>query len=199
MISKVIDNYNQLIGINLQEHYDALVQFKEEDFKSKIIESGKLLAKSLKNDGLIMWCGNGGSAADSQHLAAELIGRFKNDRKSLKSIALTTDTSVLTCISNDWSYKKIFSRQLEGLGSAGDVLVVISTSGMSGNIQEVVKSAKEMDIKVIGFLGKGGGILKDVVDYPIIINSDITARIQEMHIFIGHILCEIIETELCLI
>ena len=196
---KVVDNYSELIKDKLDEHFNVLDQFKETKFKSKIIDSAKLIANSLQNGGLIMWCGNGGSAADSQHLAAELIGRFKKNRRSLKSIALTTDTSVLTCISNDWSYKQIFSRQLEGLGSSGDILVVISTSGMSENIQEVAKSAKELDIKTIGLLGKEGGVLKDMVDYPIIINSNAVARIQEMHIFIGHIFCEIIESELGLI
>ena len=158
MTLKVVGNYSELIKDNLDEHFKVLAQFKDQKFKSKIIYSAKLIANSLQNGGLIMWCGNGGSAADSQHLAAELIGRFKNNRRSLKSIALTTDTSVLTCISNDWSYKKIFSRQLEGLGSKGDILVVISTSGMSENIKEVVKSAKELDVKLLDCLAKRGCI-----------------------------------------
>lgn len=154
------------------------------------------IAQSLSHGGTLFWCGNGGSAADSQHLAAELVGRFKKDRKALRSIALTTDTSVLTCIANDYSYKNIFSRQIEALARAGDVLVAISTSGNSENVMDALKMAKTLDVNTIALLGKDGGLAKSFSDLSIIIPSDSTARIQEAHILIGHILCDLIEQEL---
>lgn len=157
---------------------------------------GQLLAKSIANGGTIFWCGNGGSAADSQHLAAELVGRFKNNRRALRSLALTTDTSVLTCVANDYSYANIFSRQVEALARAGDVLIAISTSGRSENILDVLKTAKDMGLITIALLGKDGGSAKDISDHVLIVPSESTARIQETHILIGHILCELIEQEL---
>jgi D-sedoheptulose 7-phosphate isomerase len=157
---------------------------------------GQLLAKSIANGGTIFWCGNGGSAADSQHLAAELVGRFKNNRRALRSLALTTDTSVLTCVANDYSYANIFSRQVEALARAGDVLIAISTSGRSENILAVLKTAKDMGLITIAMLGKDGGSAKDISDHALIVPSESTARIQETHILIGHILCELIEQEL---
>ena len=137
-----------------------------------------------------------GSAADSQHIAAEFVGRFKEDRKPLRSIALTTDTSVLTCISNDYNFEEIFSRQLEALGQRGDVLVAISTSGNSENIKKVLIKAKKMKIKSICLLGKNGGKCKNFSDLNLIIPSQITARIQEMHILIEHLICELVEQKL---
>lgn len=157
---------------------------------------GHLLAQSLANGGTLFWCGNGGSASDSQHLSAELVGRFKKNRRPLRSVALTTDTSALTCIANDFSYDDIFSRQIEALGRAGDVLVGISTSGESENVLRAFRSAKELGLKTIALLGKGGGQAKDLVDTALVVPSDTTARIQESHILIGHILCELIEREL---
>jgi len=157
---------------------------------------GKHLSNALLNDGVIYWCGNGGSAADSQHLAAELIGRFKNNRQALASIALSTDTSVLTCVANDYSYEEVFSRQIQGLGKAQDVLVGISTSGNSKNILNALKTAKSKGMTTIAFLGKDGGAAKEIADFSLVVESDSTARIQEFHIIVGHILCEIIETEL---
>lgn len=162
----------------------------------KIIFISSVLTKVIKNNSIIFWCGNGGSASDSQHLAAELIGRFKNDRRPLKSISLNSDTSVMTCISNDYSYEDLFKRQIEGLGSKGDVIIVISTSGESENIIRVLKKAKDLKIYTIAFLGKFGGRAKDIADYSIIIDSQSTARIQEMHILIGHIIVDLIEKEL---
>lgn len=158
--------------------------------------SGTQIAESLDNGGTLFWCGNGGSAADSQHLAAELVGRFKKDRKALRSIALTTDTSVLTSVANDYSYEDIFSRQLEALARDGDVLVAISTSGNSYNVMTVLKAAKNLGVKTIALLGKDGGQAKALADLAIVIPSDSTARIQEAHILIGHILCDLIEQEL---
>ena len=151
------------------------------------------MISSLKNKGTIYWCGNGGSSSDSQHLAAELIGRFDKNREPLRALSLTTDSAVLTCIANDFGFDDIFSRQIEGLGKQGDILVGISTSGESENIFRALKKAKEKGLTTIGFLGKGGGRIQSLCDNHITINSNITARIQEMHILIGHILCESIE------
>jgi len=161
-----------------------------------IKSAGVQIAQSLEHDGTLFWCGNGGSAADSQHLAAELVGRFKKDRKALRSIALTTDTSVLTCVANDYSYEDIFSRQLEALAREGDVLMAISTSGNSENVLRALRVAEELGVKTIALLGKDGGQAKAIADLAIVIPSDSTARIQEAHILIGHILCDLIEQEL---
>ena len=151
------------------------------------------ITRTLDNGGTLFWCGNGGSAADSQHLAAELVGRFKKNRKALRSVALTTDTSVLTCVANDYSYEDIFSRQLEALARPDDVLVAISTSGNSENVVRALKKSKDLGVKTIAFLGKDGGQAKSIADLAIVIPSDSTARIQEAHILIGHILCNLIE------
>ncbi len=161
--------------------------------------AGIQIAESLAKGGTLLWCGNGGSAADSQHLAAEFVGRFKKDRKALRSVALTTDTSVLTCIANDYSYEDIFSRQLEALARTGDVLVVISTSGNSENVLRALKTGKELGVKTIALLGKDGGLAESHADLAIVIPSNSTARIQEAHILIGHILCDLIEQELGLV
>ena len=160
---------------------------------------GRQISESLAKDRTLFWCGNGGSAADSQHLAAEFVGRFKKDRKALRSIALTTDTSVLTCVANDYSYEDIFSRQLEALARDADVLVAISTSGNSENILRALRTARELGVKTIALLGKDGGEAKALADMAIVIPSESTARIQEAHILIGHILCDMIEQELGLV
>lgn len=157
---------------------------------------GEHLARVLSSGGTIFWCGNGGSAADSQHLAAELVGRFKKNRRALRSIALTTDSSVLTCVANDYSYDDVFARQIEALGRPGDVLVGLSTSGNSENVLRALRVAKEMDLTTIALLGKDGGAAKGLADQALLIPSDSTARIQEAHILIGHILCTLIEQEL---
>lgn len=153
---------------------------------------------SLKNNGKILFCGNGGSAADSQHLAAELVVRLRGtfNRQAIPAIALTVNPSILTAAANDFGFKKIFSRQVEALGNSNDVLVAISTSGNSVNIIEATKAARKKNIPVIGFLGGSGGKLASIVDLPIIIPSHVTARIQEAHILIGHIICQLVEVEL---
>ena len=158
--------------------------------------AGTQIATSIKNGGTLFWCGNGGSAADSKHLAAELVGRFKKDRQALRSIALTTDTSVLTCVADDYTFEDVFSRQLEASGRSGDLLVAISTSGNSDTVLRVLRAAKELSIKTIALLGKDGGHANALADRAIVIPSDSTARIQEAHILIGHILCDLIEQEL---
>jgi len=151
---------------------------------------------SLRSKGKIMLCGNGGSAADSQHIAAELTGRFINDRAPLAALALSTDTSAITCIGNDYSFNDIFERQVRGLGHPGDCLVAISTSGNSENVLRAVRTAKSMCISTIGLLGRDGGKLRDVCDHSILVPSYTTARIQEAHILIGHTICGLIEAGL---
>lgn len=148
---------------------------------------------TIRQGGKILLCGNGGSAADCQHFAAELVGRFVSRRGPLPALALTTDTSAITCISNDFSFADIFSRPLSALGKEGDCLFAISTSGNSENVSKAVLTAHKMGIKTIGLLGKGGGTIKQFCDVSIVVNSDSTARIQEIHMVIIHSVCEGIE------
>ena len=133
-----------------------------------------------------MICGNGGSASDAQHFAAEIVGRFEKERRAYPAVALSTDTSILTAVGNDYGYAEIFARQVDGLGRPGDVLIGISTSGHSENVIRAVKRGKSLDMKTVGLLGKDGGALKQLVDQPIVVDSATTARIQEAHIFILH-------------
>ncbi|HLF18160.1 MAG TPA: D-sedoheptulose 7-phosphate isomerase [Candidatus Omnitrophota bacterium] len=158
-----------------------------------IQQAALALKKALSNDNKVLLFGNGGSAADSQHIAAELIGRFQKKRKALAAIALTTDTSVLTSLGNDYGFESIFARQIEGLGQKGDVAVGISTSGNSKNVIEAVKKAKEKGLVTIALTGNKGGELAKLSDINIDVPSSNTARVQETHICIGHILCELIE------
>ena len=151
------------------------------------------LVYALKNGQTIFWCGNGGSASDSQHLAGELIGRFVGNRAPLRSIALTAGGAEGSCIANDFGYDQIFSRQVDGLGVEGDVLIGITTSGNSQNVLNAFNIANDKGMKTVGLLGKGGGQAASLVHHSIIIPSNTTARIQEMHITIGHILCDLIE------
>jgi D-sedoheptulose 7-phosphate isomerase len=157
---------------------------------------GRCMSGCLSNGGKILWMGNGGSAADSQHLAAELVGRFARERPGLASIALTTDTSVLTAIANDYGYEKVFARQIAALCDPGDVVVGISTSGNSVNVLEAIRIANARDARTIGFSGRDGGALKDAADDCLIVPSKDTARIQEAHILIGHLLCDWVEEAL---
>ena len=186
---------SDIIKKNFSDHLVVINKVLTSD-ASTIKLLGELLANCLEKNGTIFWCGNGGSASDSQHLAAELVGRFRNDRRALKSIALTTDTSILTSVGNDYGFDQIFSRQLQALGSPGDILIGISTSGNSRNILNAFKVASDLGITSIALTGKDGGIANKISDYSIIVNSESTARIQEAHILIGHILCEIIEEQL---
>ena len=184
-----------------------LLQNKAEILKDLLSEPSKkygntfdkcaeVIANALKNGNTIFWCGNGGSAAESSHLATELIGRFKNNRRSLPSLSLNADISAITCIANDFGYDEIFARQLEGLGKKGDVLVVLSSSGKSENILQVLRRAKDLEVTSIAFLGKGGGSAVTLSDFSIVIDSEETARIQELHLLLGHTLCEYAEIEL---
>lgn len=188
-------DHQNIVEHNFTEH-DLAIKKVFLEHTSLIQDIGKTLAEILKNEGTIFWCGNGGSASDSQHLAAELVGRFKKNRRALRSIALNTDTSVVTCIANDYSYEDIFSRQIEALARKGDFLIAISTSGNSKNILNALIGARELGVKTLALLGKDGGEAKKIADDSLIVSSESTARIQESHILIGHILCEIIEAEL---
>jgi D-sedoheptulose 7-phosphate isomerase len=157
---------------------------------------GARLAATLAAGGKLMLCGNGGSAADSQHLAAELSGRFVLDRPPLAGLALSTDSSALTCIGNDYGFDAVFERQLRGLGRAGDALVLISTSGKSANLLRAAAAARAMGITTIGLLGRDGGPLLALCDDAVVVRHATTARIQEAHIFIGHNWCALIEQAL---
>ncbi|HEY6517157.1 MAG TPA: SIS domain-containing protein [Steroidobacteraceae bacterium] len=161
-----------------------------------IARAGDLIAAALGGGRKLMLCGNGGSAADCQHIAAELAGRFVNDRRPLAAVALSTDTSTMTCIANDYTFDEVFSRQVMGLGVRGDCLLAISTSGKSRNVIRAVEVAKAAGVQVIGLLGKGGGALRDQCDVSLVVPSQTTARIQEAHIFIGHTLCALVEEAL---
>jgi len=166
--------------------------------KENILKAADIIKEAYKNGGKVMFCGNGGSAADSQHLAAEFMIRMSHDitRPALGSIALTTDSSNLTAGANDIGYENVFARNVEGIGRKGDVLVGISTSGNSKNVLKAFHKAKDMGIYRIAFLGGTGGLMKNDADLTIIIPSSNTQRIQEGHITIGHIICEIVEREL---
>lgn len=161
-----------------------------------IKEIAQLWIATLKNNGKLIFFGNGGSAADAQHLAAELVGRFKKNRRPLPAIAISTNTSTMTAIANDFGFQEVFLRHIEALAGEKDLVIGLSTSGNSENIIKAIEKAKELKIKTIGFLGKDGGILKNIVDYALIISSQDTPRIQEMHILAGHILCEIVDENL---
>jgi len=181
----------KIIQKNISEHFDLLSKLYS--LEGDIEDLARIMISAIKNNKIIFWCGNGGSASDSQHLTGELIGRFKEDRKPLKSISLNSDSAVMTCIVNDYGYDHIFSRQIEALATEGDILIGISTSGNSNNVNNAFRMAKEKNIYTVGLLGRDGGESLKVVDHSILIPSQSTARIQEMHITVGHILCELIE------
>ena len=156
-------------------------------------KASNLAVKTLKAGNKILLFGNGGSAADAQHIAAELTGRYKSERRGLPAIALTTDTSALTAIGNDYGYDRVFDRQVEALANKGDLLLGISTSGNSKNVINALKLGQELGCKTIGFSGKDGGNMYSICDLNLVVPSDNTPRIQEMHILFGHIICQIID------
>lgn len=169
----------------------------EKTFQAEELETlgriARLMLSALKAGKKIMFCGNGGSAADSQHMAAEFIGRFEKERRSLAALSLTTDTSALTALANDYSYDVVFSRQVEGLGNEGDVLVGLTTSGNSKNVLEAIQVAKSKKIHTVAFTGKDGGRVKGLADHVFISKSDKTSHIQETHIFALHAIAEAVE------
>lgn len=164
-----------------------------ENMISLINECSDVITQAFKNGNKVLFCGNGGSAADAQHLAAEFSGRFYTDRDALPAEALHCNTSYLTAVANDYSYDVIYSRMINGIGRPGDVLVGLSTSGNSKNIVEAFKTAKIKNMVTIGFTGEGGGIMKNISDYLINVPSNDTPRIQESHIMVGHIICQLVE------
>lgn len=170
--------------------------YENESLINKIEEVSKLCVKLYMGKNKTILAGNGGSAADAQHIAAELVGRYGFDRPSIPSLALTTDTSCLTAIGNDYGYDKVFSRQLEGMGQEGDLFIGISTSGNSKNIINAFISAKERGITTVALVGRDGGEMAKMADIALVVPSDSTPRIQESHILIGHIICDIIEKEI---
>jgi D-sedoheptulose 7-phosphate isomerase len=182
--------------VDIARHFQESIALKQELMKTMVptIEqiANKLVA-CLKGGNKIIFFGNGGSASDSQHLAAEFVGRYEKERRALPAISLTVDTSALTAIGNDYGYDRVFERQLEALGKKGDVAFAISTSGNSKNVIVAVKKAREMGVFTVGFLGRDGGELKSMVDLPVVIPHKKTSRIQESHIMIGHILCECVD------
>lgn len=182
----------QFLKQEICDHYE-LVKKVEETLIDDINKVGLACSKTLLEGNKIMLCGNGGSASDAQHIAAEIVGRYVKERKSLPAISLSTDTSALTAIGNDYGYENIFSRQIEGLGNKGDLLIAISTSGKSENILRAIDKALSIGITVVGFSGRDGGDMKDICDYNIVIPSNTTARIQEMHIMVGHLVCQIVD------
>ena len=187
--------FDQLrIAATISQSVDVKRRLSEE-CSEDILRCGELLAQVSLDDGLIMLCGNGGSAADSQHIAAELVVRLRSsvDRRAIGALALTVDTSILTAGGNDYGFENVFARQVEAYGREGDVLIAISTSGNSENVIAAVEQANEDEIHTIGLLGGDGGELKDLVDDFVLVPSDVTARIQEAHILIGHIWAEMVE------
>ena len=164
-----------------------------DSIQDDVLRASQIVVEALKRGNKLLICGNGGSAADAQHIAAELTGRYKTERRGLPGIALTTDTSALTAIGNDYGYERIFDRQVESLAYKGDVLIGISTSGNSINVINAFKIAKEMGCQCIGFSGRDGGLMNEVCDINIVVPSDNTPRIQEMHILIGHTICQAID------
>ncbi len=177
----------------LKQHVETFQQLMT--IREPIQAGADMIAETCLSGRTVFACGNGGSAADAQHFSAELTGRYTKDRASYAGIALTVDTSALTAIGNDYGYDRVFSRQLEGLGRKDDVLLGISTSGNSQNVIEAVNVAKDKGMKTIALLGRDGGKLKDLVDVAVVVPSDVTARIQEAHIFVLHYFCEQLEPQ----
>jgi D-sedoheptulose 7-phosphate isomerase len=182
------------LDVHLQEHLALFRHLSSlEESTERVAEA---IVHALRSGNKLMLCGNGGSAADSQHLAAEFTGRFVKDRRPLAALALSTDSSALTCIANDYSFDDVFARQVMGIGRPGDCLLAISTSGNSRNVIRAVESARATGIRTLGLLGRDGGQLKGFCDLSLVVPSSTTARIQEAHIFIGHTLCAMVESRL---
>ena len=176
------------------DHIETALRSKEQ-LTAQIIEACEMVIACLKNGNKVLLFGNGGSASDAQHIAAEFVGRFVKKRKSLSAMALTTDTSAITAISNDYGYDYVFARQVEGLAAQGDVIIGISTSGNSESVLSGLETARRYGCKTIGLSGRNGGKMHNHCDINIIVPSQATARIQEIHILIGHMICEAIDAE----
>src|SRR3990167_7211542 len=178
---------------DIAKHIQESIAVKQrilQDLLPQITQASERTAECLRQGRKLLFFGNGGSASDSQHLAAEFVGRYEKERRALPAIALTTDTSILTAVGNDYGYDRVFERQIEALGQPGDVAFGISTSGNSKNVLLGIKKAKQKGLYTIGFSGRDGGELKSLVDLSFVVPSQKTARVQEAHIMIGHIICE---------
>lgn len=183
MIVKYFDRHQEVVALAREKVID------------QIHEIATILSEALRNGNKVLVMGNGGSAADAQHMAAELVGRFKRERRGLPAIALTTDTSILTAIGNDYGFDRIFARQVEALASPGDVVIGISTSGNSTNVLDALSIAKEQGCRTVGMLGKDGGAIARIVDMALIVPVNETAHVQEVHLVVLHILCDIVEAQ----
>ncbi|MDA8130923.1 MAG: D-sedoheptulose 7-phosphate isomerase [Elusimicrobia bacterium] len=177
----------------IKQHQEAAAALAADH--SAIAPIAALMAKVANAGGKVLVCGNGGSAADSQHIAGELVGRFKKERRAIAAVALTTDTSVLTCLGNDYGFDRVFERQVEALGRKGDLLIAISTSGSSPNVLKAVIKAKELGMSVVGFFGAKGGAILPHCDLSFLAPSQDTPRVQEIHILAAHIICGLVEDE----
>ena len=188
----------EIIKKALKDSADLKMQVAEL-LPEKILKAAQALSSTIERSGKAMFCGNGGSAADSQHLAAELVVRLtsRSNRRALPAMALTTDSSILTACSNDFGFETVFARQIEALANKGDILFAISTSGNSPNVILAVETARKKDIVTVGLLGSGGGKLAAKTDHPLVIPSSDTQRIQEAHIAVGHIIISLVEKKLC--
>lgn len=182
----------KMIKESILKHKQVL-ELLDDVFQDKIEQVGRIFVETLKNGNKIMFCGNGGSAADAQHLAAEISGRFETERPGLAGMALTTDTSVITSISNDFGYERVFARQVQALARPGDLVVGISTSGNSENVLQAFKQALDSGCRILGFSGRDGGKFNSICEINLQVAEQSTARIQEMHILIGHILCAAVD------
>lgn len=182
---------SEMIKVEFESH--AKTTQETVNMASALEKACEMIVSTLKNGGKILICGNGGSAGDAQHFAAELTGRYKTERAALAGIALTTDTSALTAIGNDYGYDVVFSRQLEALGRNGDLLVAISTSGNSQNVLNALEFANKSGIRTLGFSGKGGGAMNEKCELNLVVPASDTARIQEMHIFFIHTICQAVD------
>ena len=185
-----------IIQARFEEHLDVANAVMQSDILGQIERIATVVKTALANGKKVLFCGNGGSAADSQHLAAEFVGRFQKERQGLPAIALTVDTSILTAVSNDYGFDKVFARQVEALGNEGDVLIGISTSGTSPNVLAAVELAKAKGIYCVGMTAANGAKMAELCDECIAVPAKVTARAQEMHILIGHILCVLVDGEL---
>ncbi|MGP2657903.1 D-sedoheptulose 7-phosphate isomerase [Malaciobacter sp. WC5094] len=185
----------QTISNEFQSHLETINNVIN-NMEDELVNASTLAVETLKAGNKILLCGNGGSAADAQHIAAELTGRYKTERRGLPGIALTTDTSALTAIGNDYGYDRVFDRQVESLANKGDLIIGISTSGNSGNVISALKLGRELGCKTLGFSGRDGGTMNEMCDINLVVPSNDTPRIQEMHILFGHTICQIIDNEL---
>ncbi|MFZ0632670.1 MAG: D-sedoheptulose 7-phosphate isomerase [Acidobacteriaceae bacterium] len=188
-------NSSPLFETGIAEHLTVIESLRGQ--RALLEEIAVRMAGALLRGNTVLWCGNGGSAADSQHLAAELVGRFRRERRGLPSIALTTDTSILTAVANDYGFERVFQRQVEALCVPGDILVGISTSGNSRNVCLALEAARQRGAWTVAFTGQGGGAMAGVADAVLAVASKDTARIQEAHILCGHLLCDQIELSIC--